>query len=272
MDSPSWTRVRGSHGFDSGGYNRPRPKDRWVAAPPQDSAQYDSAAPPPPPLSQLVPHPAPLEQKIRQMRVLDGAISWNDFDGAPVANLPSHFRMPEIKRRAVLEDCGPSLPLLTQKEKKPLEDRDLEMWVLSVQQDRDLPGAIRHLGRLQEPITHSVIETSYLNPQRPSSTDCYSLCIEADTIVLSARYALDLAFQKLMEGSLMTQLAPRPVPQPVPPQFKMDLHYAYHQSPRHDTDCCSTLRHAMQDLIDQGLVNLGQPSLTTNLYQLTLRM
>ena len=97
-------------------------------APPQDSAQYDSAAPPPPSLSQLVPHPAPyvlhsqidatplfviapiqtskdaharmdrLEQKIRQMRVLDGAISWNDFDGAPVANLPSHFRMPEIKR------------------------------------------------------------------------------------------------------------------------------------------------------------------------------
>ena len=32
------------------------------------------------------------------MRVLDGAISWNDFDGAPVANLPSHFRMLEIKR------------------------------------------------------------------------------------------------------------------------------------------------------------------------------
>ena len=62
----------------------------------------------------------------------------------------------------------------------------------------------------------------------------------------------------------MTQLAPRPVPQSVPPQFKMDVHYAYHQSPRHDTDCCSTLRRAMQDLIDQGLVNLGQPSLTTN--------
>ncbi|RVW19282.1 hypothetical protein CK203_093809 [Vitis vinifera] len=155
-----------------------------------DSAQYDFAAPPLPSLSQLVPHPAPyvlhsqidatpllviapiqtskdaharmdrLEQKIRQMRVLDGAISWNDFDGAPVANLPSHFRMPEIKR---------------------------------------------YMG-----------------------------------------------------------IAPRPVPQPVPPQFRMDAHYAYHQSPRHDTDCCSTLRHAMQDLIDQGLVNLGQPSLTTN--------
>ena len=67
-----------------------------------------------------------------------------------------------------------------------------------------------------------------------------------------------------MEGGLMTQLAPRPVPQLVPPQFRMDLHYAYHQSPGHDTDRCWTLRHAIQDFIDQGLVNLGQPSVTTN--------
>ena len=48
------------------------------------------------------------------------------------------------------------------------------------------------------------------------------------------------------------------------PQFRMDLHYAYHQGPGHDTDRCSALRHAMQDLIDQGLFNLGQPSMTTN--------
>ena len=55
----------------------------------------------------------------------------------------------------MLKDYGPSLPLLTQRGRSPQEDRDLEMWVLSVQKDRDLPGAIRHLGRLQEPITHS---------------------------------------------------------------------------------------------------------------------
>ena len=62
----------------------------------------------------------------------------------------------------------------------------------------------------------------------------------------------------------MTQLAPRPVPQPVPPQFRMDLHRTYHQSLGHDTDRCLALRHAIQDFIDQGLVNLGQPSVTTN--------
>ena len=75
---------------------------------------------------------------------------------------------------------------------------------------------------------------------------------------------LSRAFQKLMEGGLLTALALRPPPQPMPPLFKMDLHYAFHQGPGHDTDRCSTLRHAIQDLIDQGLVNLSQPSVTTN--------
>ncbi|KAL6332889.1 hypothetical protein AAG906_019401 [Vitis piasezkii] len=55
---------------------------------------------------------------------------------------------------------------------------------------------------------------------------------------------LSKAFQKLVKGGLLTTLAPRPPPQPMPPQFKLDLHYAYHQ--------------------DQGLVNLGQPSVTIN--------
>ena len=44
----------------------------------------------------------------------------------------------------------------------------------------------------------------------------------------------------------------------------MDLHCAYHQGPGHETDHCTALRHAIQDLIDQGLVHLGKPSVTTN--------
>ena len=45
----------------------------------------------------------------------------------------------------------------------------------------------------------------------------------------------------------------------------MDLHCAYHQGSRHKTDHFSALRHAIQDLIDQGLLHLGQPSVTINL-------
>ncbi|WJZ87880.1 hypothetical protein VitviT2T_007228 [Vitis vinifera] len=39
-----------------------------------------------------------LEQKMRQMRVSGGDISWDDFDGAPIVSLPTQFRMPEIER------------------------------------------------------------------------------------------------------------------------------------------------------------------------------
>ena len=38
-----------------------------------------------------------LEQRLRQLRTLDGAITWEDFDGAPVASLPAKFRMLEIE-------------------------------------------------------------------------------------------------------------------------------------------------------------------------------
>ena len=96
--------------------------------PHQDSAWYGLTIPPPPPLNQLVPYlalyvlhsqtdatPLPvvapiltsedaharmdrLEQRMRQMRISNGAISWDDFDGVPVASLPAQFRMPEIER------------------------------------------------------------------------------------------------------------------------------------------------------------------------------
>ena len=32
------------------------------------------------------------------MRTSDRAVTWDDFDGAPVASLPTKFRMPEIER------------------------------------------------------------------------------------------------------------------------------------------------------------------------------
>ena len=66
------------------------------------------------------------------------------------------------------------------------------------------------------------------------------------------------------KSGLLTLLASKIVPQPVPPCFRLDLHCSYHQGPRHDIDHYNALRHAIQDFIDQGLVNLGQPSVTTN--------
>ncbi|RVW63937.1 hypothetical protein CK203_056776 [Vitis vinifera] len=94
----------------------------------QEDTQFDTTVPPPPPHSQPAPQTVPftlhsqtkvtpppaivptpisedpharmdrLEQKLRHMRTLEGAITWEDFDGAPVASLPAKFRMLEIER------------------------------------------------------------------------------------------------------------------------------------------------------------------------------
>ena len=39
-----------------------------------------------------------LEQRMRQLRVSDGGMVWDDFDGLLVASLPAKFRMPKIER------------------------------------------------------------------------------------------------------------------------------------------------------------------------------
>ena len=39
-----------------------------------------------------------LEQRLKQLRTSDRAITWEDFDRAPVASLPAKFRMPEIEK------------------------------------------------------------------------------------------------------------------------------------------------------------------------------
>ena len=44
-----------------------------------------------------------LEQRLRPLRTLDRVITWEDFDGAPVASLPTKFRMLEIERYMGIE-------------------------------------------------------------------------------------------------------------------------------------------------------------------------
>ncbi|XP_010651422.1 uncharacterized protein LOC104879602 [Vitis vinifera] len=385
-------------------------------APPQDGAQYDSTAPPPPPLSQPVPHPTPyvlhsqtdatplpvvapiqasedaharmdrLEQRMRQMRVSDGDISWDNFDGAPVVSLPTQFRMPEIERytgigcpkihlrlySSVMRAHGLDEAHLIMLFPMSLSGaaqrwRELEAlrqgpdesvtsfisrWREKIAQIVDRPSEkdqinfgslVQALYGIEEGIARGLWPESSpsdskgkksLEGQRPGDVSAinlvgsrslrrYQTFGQTSRAYYPQRYAqyrpprpmiptylhqtpepvfaaqvserpptlyprprapqttippvqrptrqfsqlgmpLSRAFQKLMEGGLLTQLAPRPVPQPVPPRFRMDLHCSYHQGPGHDTDHCAALRHAIQDLIDQGLVNLGQPSVTTN--------
>ena len=96
--------------------------------PPSQTAPQDTQIPPPSPLSQTVPQSTPLtlqsqtevappsamvvvptlddaharmdrlEQRMRELRVSDGGMVWDDFDGLPVASLSAKFKMPEIER------------------------------------------------------------------------------------------------------------------------------------------------------------------------------
>ncbi|RVX23835.1 hypothetical protein CK203_000366 [Vitis vinifera] len=93
----------------------------------QDETPYDSHPPPPPPPVPSVHQASPyilhghseiappvvtqavvvddtharmdrIEQCMRQMRVSDGSVVWDDFGGMPVASLPAKFRMLDIER------------------------------------------------------------------------------------------------------------------------------------------------------------------------------
>ena len=39
-----------------------------------------------------------LESRMRQIRLQDGGLTWDDRDGIPMASLPAKFRMPDIER------------------------------------------------------------------------------------------------------------------------------------------------------------------------------
>ncbi|RVW35110.1 hypothetical protein CK203_085923 [Vitis vinifera] len=56
---------------------------------------------------------------------------------------------------------------------------------------------------------------------------------------------------------ILAPLAPRALPDPMPPQFRLDLYCMYHQSVGHHTDHFTALRHAIQDIVDSG--TFGHP-------------
>ncbi|RVW17920.1 hypothetical protein CK203_115119 [Vitis vinifera] len=319
--------------------------------PVQEDTQFDTTVPPPP---HSQPHRLYLSlhsqtEKLRQMRTSEGAITWEDFDGAPVASLPAKFRMPEIERYTGIGCPRIHLRLYSTRWFASLEVSRRRTWddlaqeflrqfafntVIDVSRRelealRQRPGALygieegiaRGLWSESSPtdskgkrpsggqrsgdvgaissagmrpsrryqtvgqtpgllstFTSCALQTtcsfqthdSYLSTSSltacfcctrhreascpiystPSSTDHY-LCAEATTSVCSVGYAFESSFSEAHRGWIIDPLASRPLPQPIPPRFRMDLHCSYHQGPGHDTDHCTALRHAIQDLIDR---------------------
>ncbi|KAJ9687631.1 hypothetical protein PVL29_016208 [Vitis rotundifolia] len=68
---------------------------------------------------------------------------------------------------------------------------------------------------------------------------------------------LSRVFETFQDMGFLAPLAPRALPDPMPPQFRVDLYCTYHQSAGHHTDRCTALRHAIQDIVDSG--TFGHP-------------
>ena len=59
----------------------------------------------------------------------------------------------------------------------------------------------------------------------------------------------------LQNKGVLQPLAPRPPPNPLPRGWNPNEHCAFHQGPGHPIDNCFALKHAIQDLIDQGKIS-----------------
>ncbi|RVW27330.1 hypothetical protein CK203_110326 [Vitis vinifera] len=347
----------------------------------QDETPYDSHPPPPPPPVPSVHQASPyvlhghseiappvvaqavvaddtharmdrIEQCMRQMRVSDGSVVWDDFGGMPVASLPAKFRMPDIERytgigcphlhlrlySTVMRAHGLDEPqmitlfplslsgaasalvcvsgvLETPRELEALRQRTEESvssfisrWRGKIAEIVDRPSERDQiqmvLRSLQPRIARHVVGVPFADfgslvmalydverrhheralrdprsPTQPQGSHATLLSSPGRPAApyprpgaqqTSAPFAsrtqrqfsqigmpLSQALRKLIETGLLTALTPRPLPQPIPAQFRMDLHCAYHQGSGHETDQCTALRHTIQDLIDQGFGTLG---------------
>ena len=72
-------------------------------------------------------------------------------------------------------------------------------------------------------------------------------------------------YDKLKAKGLLKPLDLRPIPNPLPLRLNVNKRCAYHQGLGHETDRCFTLRHAIQDLIDNKVIAPPtRPSITNN--------
>ncbi|RVW61074.1 hypothetical protein CK203_045796 [Vitis vinifera] len=296
-----------------------------------------------------------LEQRLRQLRTSDIVVTWEDFDGAPVASLSAKFRMPKIERytgigcsrihlrlystimrahgldeaqmimlfpmslsgeflrqyalNTVVDISRRELEALRQRPEESVTSfisrwREKILQVIHRPSVRDQismimrslqPQFARHLMGFLHTDFKSLVHALYgieegiarglwydsspfdskgkkpLRGQRSGDVNAINSIglrpsrhylttyvlpalalphyttqdMERPLVSYSTATLPCYALRKLTEAGLLTALTPRPPPQPVPPQFRMDLHCAYHQGPGHETDRCTTLRHAI---------------------------
>ncbi|KAL6322793.1 hypothetical protein AAG906_019062 [Vitis piasezkii] len=216
---------------------------------------------------------------MRSLHVSDGIMSWDGYDDLPVAALPVEFRMPDIDRYTGIGCPRIHLQLysVVMHGHRLDEAQMIMLFPLSLSGAAQLDVSRRELEALRQRPDELITPFISRTPNQMIQHDQYRLVAP---IRPSGPTYLHPPPQSLyFHHQYRAPPPPRPVRQftqlgmplsrvfqrlPTSPGFRTGLHCAYHQRAGHDTDSCSTLRHAIQDLIDQGLVDLGRLGVTTD--------
>src|ERR1041384_4878334 len=72
-------------------------------------------------------------------------------------------------------------------------------------------------------------------------------------------------FHQAMKSNYIQPMEAKPLPNPLPRNFKVNEYCEFHQGNGHKTEACWTLRNRIKDLVDQGLIiPKNRPNITTN--------
>ncbi|XP_077246016.1 uncharacterized protein LOC143885850 [Tasmannia lanceolata] len=77
-------------------------------------------------------------------------------------------------------------------------------------------------------------------------------------------YPLPMILKKLVRDKKIKLPDLKPVPNPLPPYWRLDQHCEYHRNSGHLTENCLALKHAIQNLIDKDELSVKGPNITQN--------
>ncbi|RVW65233.1 hypothetical protein CK203_062614 [Vitis vinifera] len=269
----------------------------------RDEVPHDSLLPPPPPPDQTKPQASPyqlhdqsevlpptvehttvskdthahidhIEHRIRQLRVSESLVVWDDLDSIPVASLPA-FMMPDIERWSrkelealrqrsdesissfisyfrslisalydveddILKGLWSDSSPVDAKGKKPIGRQRSDVGTITSTSQRPLRC---HQPILQPIGTYLSYSPDQYRPQAPHQPydqtypsptlvqPCYAVSgtkrppVPYPALFSKLGMSLSQTLWKLTNAGLLMLLAPRSLSQPIPPQFRMDLHW-----------------------------------------------
>ncbi|RVX02300.1 hypothetical protein CK203_028395 [Vitis vinifera] len=230
---------------------------------------------------------------------------WDDFDGSPVASLPTKFRMPDIDRYTgigcphihlrlysiVMRTHGLDESQMIMLFTMPLSGATQRWFAsLDVFHNRTYDDFAQEFLRQFAFNTVVDISRSELETLRQMSNELVTLSIshwreKYRSLIPPQAYDQTYLYFALSQPCYAAQVMDRPpvayskprasrtfvtfAPRPQRQFSQLGIPFSqafrkFVDSPRHNIDRCTTLRHAMHDLIDRGSVNLGQPSVMAN--------